>query len=143
MKVQSLRFVTALAAVMVAVLTLITIQRAYASTTVPNATRMTINIAANSKSAPFTLASLTAPVQVMAATGVAGSAGVCNVTLFYQPKTALSASVIVWSGTQMAYTVDNPGPIGVSAYTRLGEILIANIGYQDSVTLGTHLDALG
>lgn len=109
---------------LIVVLTLATLQRAYATTTVPNASKTTLNAPIGGDSGNMTLASSTGPVEVIIAHTTVGSRGV-SMAVMQAPTTS---PLLQWTG------VDSDGN-SFSNYTTTAGTLMYQVGYLNAAQL--------
>ncbi len=113
-----------LTASLVVVLTLMTLQSAYATTTVPNASKTTLTAASGGDSANLSLASSTGPVEVIIAHTTVGERGVSMAVM----QAPTSSPLLQWTA------VDSGGN-SLSSYTSSAGTFMYQIGYLNSAQL--------
>ncbi|MEA2552084.1 MAG: hypothetical protein QOJ65_260 [Fimbriimonadaceae bacterium] len=132
-----------LAAGLVATLAIVTVQKAYATTTVPNATRMIVTLPGNSTGVSFAVPTNGAPVLVLATQLSVGNRSTGSTTLAYAPT---NPELLSWSGVDSAQTTGNGGG-GDSAlnsgYTSAGGSVLLDFGWGASCALISVLDGAG
>ena len=115
------------AAILIAVLTIVTVERAYATTTVANASRTLLTVAPSTFSTAVTLKSLSAPVFVMASSRTETTYGVASLTVYHADT--IDATVVTWNG------FDYSGGIAHGNLENTG----SGVPYTDMAAIGSHI----
>lgn len=126
MQTPMARPLSLLTATLVVVFTVVTIQRAFATTTVPNASKTTLTAASGGDSSNVALASSTGPVEVLAAQTTVGYRGVSMAVM----QAPTSSALLQWT------FVDSGGTSG-SNYTSGGGVLMYQVGFGSSAQFYT------
>lgn len=126
------------AAALVATLSVVTLQKAYASTTVANASKTTYTVGPNTVSPSFGIGSQNGPVFIMATQLTNGFRGVASATLAYSSE---STPILSWTGIN-SYQNSATDASLASGYVYAGgsPTTILKVGWSGSSTLESALD---
>ncbi|MEA2552088.1 MAG: hypothetical protein QOJ65_264 [Fimbriimonadaceae bacterium] len=123
MRTNFVKPVAVLAAGFIATLAIVTVQKAYATTTVPNASRTTYNVAAGGASASFAVPSTAGPVFLMAQQTTENSRAIASMTLGYAFGTY---GLLYWNGINSNQSTGGGG--GGDSSLSSGWINSGNVG---------------
>ncbi len=113
-----------LTACLVVILTVVTVERAMATTTVPNASKTTLSATSGGDSANLALASSTGPVEVLIAHTTVGFRGVSMAVM----QAPTSSALLQWTA------VDSSGTAS-TGYTTTGGTPMYQVGWDTSAQL--------
>ncbi|MEA2552085.1 MAG: hypothetical protein QOJ65_261 [Fimbriimonadaceae bacterium] len=132
-----------LAAGLIATLAAVTVQKAYATTTVPNASRTTYTIASGAVTPSFAIPTTGNPVSVMANQTTLGYRSIGQTVLMYSGG---SSPLLFWDGIDSAQSTgyDGGGDSALrSGYTNNGNIVVLDHGWGGTAALESVLDGAG
>jgi hypothetical protein len=117
-------------AVFTLALTLVSLQRAYAVVTVPNATRYSFSIGASSTTGSYAWPTTNYPLYIAGTTYTVGYRGTGNVTAAYATSSPAIAS---WSGVH----ADGSANTTAQGWTSASNVKIVETGFANSTQLET------